>query len=169
MRCWRTWLVIRELILWSPFIQNLNGQSEKTSNGCVLNDNNTANFAGFLVARGNLDEAERQILEAWELCYNKPSQATAEVAFYRCIWLKMQSKADAVPLGYLKQLFVVGYERGEWWFDDVLRRLKKGISSRDFQFYTVLSKAILDTSKMEQLDTFDRWSKVKALPLAKII
>jgi hypothetical protein len=64
---------------------------------------------------------------------------------------------------------VVGYERGEWWFDDVLRRLKKGISSRDFRFYTVLSKAILDTSKMEQLDTFDRWSKVKALPLAKII
>jgi hypothetical protein len=51
------------------------------------------------------------------------------------------------------------------------RHILKGprMSSRDFQFYTVLSKAILDTSKMEQLDAFDRWSKVKALPLAKII
>jgi hypothetical protein len=73
------------------------------------------------------------------------------------------------PLGYLKQLFAVGYERGDWWFDEVLRRIEKKLPPRDIQFYTALSEAILDSGKVEHLNTFKRWSKVKAVPLAKEI
>ena len=134
------------------------------------NDNNTANFAGFLLARGDMEEAGKQILEAWALCCQQPSQVSAEILFYRCVWLKLHGKADMIPLGHLKHLFIVGYERGQWWFDDVLRRLNsRKISSTDFQFYTALSNAILNNSKVKQLDAYGCWSKVKALPLAKTI
>ena len=131
--------------------------------------NNSANFAGFLLAHGDLSEAERQILDAWKLVPTTPHQIGAEVAFYRCLCLRLQKKNDTTPLGYLKQLFILGFRRHDWGFDEVLSKLTGKLSPRDVQFYTALSQAILDAEKVEGLSAFDQWHQVKPIPLAKEI
>jgi len=133
------------------------------------NANNAGNFAGFLLAQGDIGEAEKQILEAWDLAFGEKTQLPAEVAFYRCVCLKLQNKTDLIPLGYLKHLFATGYERDDWRFDDVLSKINGKLAARDVQFYAALSEAILDSGKVEYLNNFDRWPKIKALPLAKEI
>jgi Tfp pilus assembly protein PilF/cellulose biosynthesis protein BcsQ len=133
--------------------------------------NNAANFAGFLLANAGLNEAEKQILAAWDIAHieTEDSQIAAEVAFYRCLCLRLQNKVDAKPLAYLKRLFTVGYERGDWWFDEVLRKLDGKLPAEDIQFYTALSKAILDEKKVERLNDFDQWTKLKPISLGKDI
>ena len=133
------------------------------------NANTAGNYAGFLLAQAELNEAENQILKAWGLAFGEKTQLAAEVAFYRCVCLKLQKKVDSIPLGYLKQLFAAGYERDSWRFDEVLHRLDGKLPAREVQFYTVLSEAILDSGKVEHLNTFDQWRKVKAIPLGKEI
>lgn len=133
------------------------------------NPNNVGNYAGFLLAQADMNAAGKQILEAWSLAFVEKTQITAEVAFYRCIWLKLQGKTDSTSLAYLKHLFGMGYERDDWRFDDVLEKIDGKVSARDVQFYTALSEGILDSAKVEHLITFDRWKKVKPRPLSKEI
>ena len=152
-------------ILWQ-YGQNYSGAREQYQQALVLdarNAYNAGNFAGFLLAHAKLREAEKQIIAAWNLSYADPWQGTAEVAFYRVLCLRLQNKPDTTPLSYLKYLFAIGYERGTWSFDDVLRILDGKLPTKEIRFYRALSEAILDSRKVEHLNTFGQWSKIKPI------
>jgi cellulose biosynthesis protein BcsQ/Tfp pilus assembly protein PilF len=135
-----------------------------------LSSNTAANYAGFLLARGSdLNEAEKQIEEAWGLAYKQGGQIAAELAFYRAVLVELRKTAPGLPLRYLKHLFRVGYERQHWNLEDVLLRASTTVSQERSNFWRALADAVLNNEKVEYLNNFEEWRKLHPLPPGKEI
>src|SRR5204863_9127812 len=97
--------------------------------------NVVGNYAGFLVARGRLDEALQRVKRARELNHGQKNQLAAELHLYEGVIAKAKGQDDSTALTGLKRLFVDGFEREGWDFSDVLAFAKKRLSRKDQNLY----------------------------------
>ena len=125
---------------------------------------NLCNYAGFLLAQRR--DPEQILLRAWAVSFNRRDQTTAEVAFYRAIQLRINRETDTVPLSYLKTLLQLEFPRMPWSFDEVLRLAGEKFSAQLFDFYRSLAAAILDPSRLPELERLQYWQNLKEQPIA---
>jgi len=127
--------------------------------------NNTGNLCGFLLAQGRIEEARPLMARAWELSAGRSPGLAVEVGLYWCLSEQMQGREDAAGLARLKWLLAHGYERDFWSLDDVLAGAAEKIPPEDMPFYTALAAAILDETKVAELQSFDRWQQIEPIPI----
>jgi hypothetical protein len=124
-----------------------------------------ANFASLNLARGMIAEANEMAERAWPLCVKDRRQEAAEVALYLGLITRIEQRDDTPALGRSKAMFLNGFERVHWSFDDVLALAADKLSPADNKLYAALAEAILDADKVAVLDKFTRWRKTEPIGL----
>lgn len=124
------------------------------------NINSFANYTAFLLTRDTSDDrpqAQIMVKKVIEISKQKPSQALAEALLYHCLLEEMTFNVVSSSIGCLKELFKIGYERDEWNFSKLLDSCLPKIASERHDFYRDLATAILDHSKVTELDKYSWW------------
>jgi tetratricopeptide (TPR) repeat protein len=123
------------------------------------NANNTANYAGLMLVRGRWDELTRYVYQAESLLGSEPTQAVAEFLFYRAL-LAVKRGEDTALLSRIKDLLTQGFVRGNWSFDRHLEAAKPFLDEAAMKFYRALGDAILDETKLADLEAFPEWREI---------
>lgn len=125
---------------------------------------NLCNYAGFLLAQRR--DTEQMLLRAWAVSFNRRDQTTAEIAFYRGVQLRIIGKQDTLPLSYLKTLLRLEFPRMPWSFEEVLRIAGEKFTAQIFDLYRTLAAAILDPSRLQDLERSPHWRELKEQPIS---
>lgn len=129
------------------------------------NANNLGNYTQFLIGHGKFDEAEAFARGAWALVSGQVDMGAGEIVFSRWL-LAALAGVDAQPaLGRLKTLLQIGFERDQWTFDDMLATCVPKLTKEQGTLARKLAAAILDESKLPELEAEPSWRHVEAIPL----
>ena len=120
----------------------------------------TGNFAGFTLARGRVEEAEILAITAWNLHGGEANQSAAEIGFYLAVANRLLGRNDVPALARLKTLLQTNYQRDTWSFETVLERASETLSLPSLVFYRALAAAILDETRVGDLDDFPEWKEI---------
>lgn len=125
----------------------------------------TGNFGEFLIARRRVPEAWQYLARAWELNGGEVRDSAAEICFNWWLGRRLMAEDDSAGLGRLKTLLEAGFLRQPWTFDDVLETAAKELSDEEMAFYRALAAAILDETKVDELEGFERWAQQTPIPI----
>ena len=161
--------ILRNFATFMTRIRKNHDEAERLYRHALALDPNEAgiigNFAALLLARGRCPEAKELACRAWALNAAQATQVAAEVSLYLALIAQTEERDDTPALGRLKTLLYVSFERAPWSFDNVLAAPVPKLSEADQRFYAALAAAILDESKVADLDGFARWKETTPIPL----
>jgi Tfp pilus assembly protein PilF len=126
---------------------------------------NLGNYAQFLTGRGKFVDASTQAQQAWAALKDRYDTNAAEVVFTRWLLTSVAGKDGQLALGRLKTILRTGFERFPWSFDAMLAACAPRLKAKEKKLAQKLASAILDESKIEELEADAVWKTVKAIPL----
>lgn len=127
--------------------------------------NTLGNYAQFLIGCGKFAEAVPLAKQAWLLLPSRNDMGIGEILF--SLWLlAVVNDADGLPaLGRLKTLLKAGYDRYPWNFDAMLTACVPKLPNEQGELARKLASAILDETKLVELDAEPTWKLIQAIPL----
>ncbi len=126
---------------------------------------NLSNYAQFLIACGKFDQAAPFAKRAWEQLSERNDMGVGEVTFSRWLLATIAGRDGRSASGRLKTLLHVGYSRSPWNFDAMLAASFPKLTDLQAQLAGKLAAAILDESKLAELNAEPTWNLVQAIPL----
>ena len=157
---------------YAYFVQSLRNNDDKAQEyyqkALAVAPNHTnhlCNYAQFLIGRGKLSEAQDYAQRAWNQISEWNQMLTGEVAFSLWLLAAMEGKDETTALGRLKTLLEAGYSRYPWNFDAMLDYCAPQLPAEKGALARKLAAAILDESKLQELEGDPLWKKVEPLPL----
>ena len=127
--------------------------------------NNLGNYVQFLIGRGRFAEAAPFANRAWALLTDWNSMGVGEVAFSRWLLATVAGTDGRSALGRLKTLLQAGYARAPWSFDGMLTACLPKLTEEQGNLARKLAAAILDESKLAELNAEPSWRVVQVIPL----
>lgn len=124
-----------------------------------------ANYVQFLIGCGRFDEAEPLARRAWDQLSDRNDMGVGEVAFSRWLLAAVSGKDGRSALGRLKTLLQTGYTRAPWSFDSMLATCLPKLKEAEGALARKLAAAILDETKVAELDADPAWAAVEAIPV----
>ncbi|GAB2877277.1 hypothetical protein GCM10027277_53200 [Pseudoduganella ginsengisoli] len=129
------------------------------------NPDNLINYAQFLIAVARFNDAAVVAAHASALLANEVTMRACELAF-SCWLIALVTGKDGLPaIGRLKAILLCSFERTSWSFDDVLGACAPKLTPDQNRLANKLAAAILDASKLVDLDVELDWNKVQPISL----
>jgi Tfp pilus assembly protein PilF len=128
--------------------------------------NINANYVYLLLIKDNdIDfiTIKNQIQQAINHSQGIPSQPLAEILFYDCILSELMDDTISKSVGRIKKLFDLEYVHGSWEFAHLYETCLTEISESKRPFYVALGDAILDSSKVTELNKFSIWNQAEPI------
>jgi Tfp pilus assembly protein PilF len=123
-----------------------------------------ANLAAVLLTlardENDLSTAYTLCQHVLEKCTRGPTQTEAEALLYLCIHADLTSTDPTDYLRRLKRVLQSGYTPGEWNFSDLFDAVLSKIPATRERLYRALGNAILDSTKVVNLDEIKEWANL---------
>ena len=123
------------------------------------------NFVQFLIGRGRFSEAIPLSNRAWARIMKRNETDVGEAAFSRWLIAATSGRDGQPALGRLKSLLQAGFVRSPWSFDAMLSACIPKLTDEQGKLAGKLAAALLDESKLAELDADPLWQQVQAIPL----
>jgi len=127
--------------------------------------NTLGNYAQFLIGCGRFDEAAPFAKRAWAQLTDWSDMGVGEVVFSRWLLAAVSGNDERAALGRLKSLLQADYARSPWSFDRMLAACVPILSRDESALARKLAAAILDESKLAELDAEPTWNFIQPIPL----
>ena len=88
-----------------------------------------------------------------------------EVIFSRWLLACVLKKDSFNALGRIKTLLQIGFDRSPWSFDNMLDSCLPKLTNEQGELSVKLAAAILDETKIKDLNADQNWTSVKAIPI----
>lgn len=123
--------------------------------------NNLANYSCLLITNKSVKNAKlanqyaQHIIKATK---PEPTQALAEALLYAYLGYELYPKTIKTSLlPRLKKLIQIGFERGDWSFENLFDAVLPHFHDEKQNFIRALGGAILDENKINELENFTEW------------
>jgi len=126
------------------------------------------NYGQFLIGRGRVDDALRQLRCAWINLDRAKSGNAAELAYSLWLGTCLSGTEESAWESAFKYLIEKGFSRPVWNFDAMLAEAAKKLKPADSNYAKALAAAFLDESKVPALEKFPRWKKLQPLDPALV-
>jgi Tfp pilus assembly protein PilF len=119
-----------------------------------------ANYVMLLLSRNeseSIDAIPKLVQTVIDLSGSDSLQATAEALLYASLHAELNKGTPAPWLARVKSVLRKGFERSEWDFSAVFDSVLPNIPKQRSEFYRALGSAILDASRVQDLDAYETW------------
>ena len=127
--------------------------------------NKLGNYSQFLIGRERFAEAAPFASRAWAQLSDRTDMGVGEVAFSRWLLAAVTGTDGQSALGRLKTLLQGGFDRAPWNFDAMLAACLPKLTEEQGKLARKLAAAILDESKLAELESEPSWRLVQEIPL----
>ena len=128
--------------------------------------NNLGNYVQFLIGCGRFENALPFAERAWAQLTERNDMGVVEVAFSRWLLARANGNDGRAALGRLKSLLQAGYTRLPWNFDHMLEACMPKLNKNESALARKLAAAILDETKLAELDSEPTWNLIQPTPLS---
>ncbi len=122
------------------------------------------NYVQFLIGCSRFNEAAHLAKRVWAQLTDQNDMVVIEVAFSRWLLAAVSGTDGGAALGRLKTLLQGGYSRAPWSFDSMLAACLPKLSEEQGRLARHLAAAILDETKLADLDADPIWTAVQPIP-----
>lgn len=126
-----------------------------------VNANIFANYSCLLIKQKNIENIKSVYQYTQHIIKTtkpQPTQALAEALLYTYLGYELFSEAiEPNPLPRLKNLISIGFERVDWNFEHMFEIVLPDLGNEKQNFYRALGDAILDETKVSELEKFSEW------------
>jgi tetratricopeptide (TPR) repeat protein len=129
------------------------------------NTNYLGNYAQFLIGRQRFLEAIPYVDKAWAKFLLWNTMGVGEVIFSRWLLACVLKKDSFNALGRIKTLLQIGFDRSPWSFDNMLDSCLPKLTNEQGELSVKLAAAILDETKIKDLNADQNWTSVQAIPI----
>jgi Tfp pilus assembly protein PilF len=127
------------------------------------NSTTLCNYGQVLACQGHLQEAEENLLAAFNRFVHDEREDAAEVCFSLWLVARMQGHDAERWERCFKHFIQEGFERYVWSFDRMLKKAEMVLLAEDFEYAKALAAAFLDKSKVADLSQYPRWQVLEPL------